>query len=114
MLAEHAVVKILDSPVNSYKSKIEQINGDQQTPHPGPIQSVIIPGNEQVKTLAKEVQDAGIDVRAILSPTVPKGTERLRISLHTFNTEQQLQELMGVISSALKNEEVNRNLVNAT
>ena len=60
-----------------------------------PIQIVIVPGNDQVKKVAGDLQTAGLDVRAILYPTVPSGKERLRIVLHAFNT---LKELQGVIN----------------
>ncbi len=59
-----------------------------------PIQIVIIPGNEEVKKVADELQKHNLDVRAILYPTVPKGKERLRIVLHAFNSEDEVKELL--------------------
>ncbi|MDE3236902.1 MAG: 8-amino-7-oxononanoate synthase [Bacteroidota bacterium] len=59
-----------------------------------PIQGVVIPGNEAVRTTANVLQQNGLDVRPVLYPTVPKGKERLRIVLHSFNTEEQLQQLL--------------------
>jgi len=35
----------------------------------------------------------GFDVRAILSPTVKEGEERLRICIHSYNTEKEIKEL---------------------
>ena len=58
-----------------------------------PIQVVIVPGNTAVKALAHRLQGAGLDVRPILSPTVAKGRERLRIVLHAFNTEEEIDKL---------------------
>jgi 8-amino-7-oxononanoate synthase len=58
-----------------------------------PIQVVVIPGNEAVKAVAETLQKNNLDVRAILYPTVPKGSERLRIVLHAFNTIQQVEAL---------------------
>jgi 8-amino-7-oxononanoate synthase len=58
-----------------------------------PIQVVIVPGNAAVKALAGRLQAAGLDVRPILSPTVEKGRERLRIVLHAFNTEEEIDRL---------------------
>jgi len=58
-----------------------------------PIQAVVIPGNDAVKEVAGTLQDAGMDVRPILYPTVPKGSERLRIVLHAFNSLHEVQEL---------------------
>lgn len=59
-----------------------------------PIQGVIIPGNEQVKEAALRLQEKTFDVRPILYPTVPKGMERLRIVLHSYNTEEQVDRLI--------------------
>jgi 8-amino-7-oxononanoate synthase len=58
-----------------------------------PIQAVIIPGNEAVRAVAEQLQREGFDVRPILYPTVPKGKERLRIVLHAFNTQEELDQL---------------------
>jgi 8-amino-7-oxononanoate synthase len=54
------------------------------------IQTAIFPGNSNVKNAATALQQAGLDVRPILSPTVPAGSERLRICLHTYNTDQEI------------------------
>ncbi|MBA4167346.1 MAG: 8-amino-7-oxononanoate synthase [Chitinophagaceae bacterium] len=59
-----------------------------------PIQGVIIPGNDKVRAVAATLQANGLDVRAILYPTVPKGSERLRVVLHAFNTEQEIMQLV--------------------
>lgn len=62
-----------------------------------PIQVVIIPGNDSVKAVAATLQEAGMDVRPILYPTVPKGGERLRIVLHAFNTEKEVKKLLSLL-----------------
>jgi len=61
------------------------------------IQGVIVPGNDAVKALAATLQQNGLDIRPILSPTVPKGSERLRIVLHSFNTQEELERLIGLL-----------------
>ena len=58
-----------------------------------PIQGVVIPGNEQCRAVAQQLAAQGIQAKAILSPTVPAGAERIRICLHTFNTAEQLDLL---------------------
>jgi 8-amino-7-oxononanoate synthase len=63
------------------------------------IQSSIISGNEKVKTIAKQLQEKGFDVKAILSPTVPEGQERLRICLHSYNSKAEITELLQLLSS---------------
>jgi 8-amino-7-oxononanoate synthase len=64
-----------------------------------PIQVVLIPGNERVREAAAVLQSASLDVRPILYPTVPKDTERLRIVLHAFNTEEEVQLLVRLLNT---------------
>jgi len=65
------------------------------------IQSIIVPGNRNAKQMAEHLQKKGFDVRAILSPTVLPGMERLRICIHTFNTEEEIIGLGSAISQHL-------------
>lgn len=65
------------------------------------IQSAIIPGNESVKLIAAQLQQSGFDVKAILSPTVPEGQERLRICLHSYNTEAEISNLLQTLAELL-------------
>ncbi|HBD26432.1 8-amino-7-oxononanoate synthase [Flavobacterium sp.] len=58
------------------------------------IHCAIIPGNEKVKSVAKQLQENGFDVKAILSPTVSEGQERLRFCLHSYNSEQEINTLL--------------------
>ena len=58
------------------------------------IQCILIAGNENVNAAAVRLQINGFDVRAIRSPTVKKGTERLRICLHSFNSEEEIKNLV--------------------
>lgn len=62
------------------------------------IQGVIVPGNREVRELASNLQQQGLDVRPILYPTVPQGLERLRIILHSFNTKEELEKLISCLS----------------
>ncbi len=58
------------------------------------IQVMIVPGSEKVRHAASQLQSEGFDVRPILSPTVKAGQERLRICLHSFNTEKEIKDLV--------------------
>lgn len=62
------------------------------------IQGIVVPGNEEVKRLAARLQENGLDVRPILYPTVPKGSERLRIVLHSFNKEEELERMISLLT----------------
>lgn len=55
------------------------------------IQSIKIPGNDNVRYAAQKMMEAGYDVRALMSPTVRQGHEVLRICLHAYNTEQEVE-----------------------
>lgn len=54
------------------------------------IQCIMVSGNESCRRLATHLQSNGLDIRPILSPTVPQGQERLRICLHQFNTKEEI------------------------
>ncbi len=65
-----------------------------------PIQPVIL-GNSQAAVRAQgELQEAGFRVVAIRAPTVPQGSERLRVSLSAAHTEAQVDALAAAISRA--------------
>lgn len=61
------------------------------------IQSVPIQGNEAVKHAAQAIVKQGFDVRPLMSPTVQRGHEMLRVCLHAFNTDDELAQLINHI-----------------
>lgn len=65
------------------------------------IQCAIIPGNDKVRSVARQLQHQGFDVRPILSPTVPEGQERLRICLHSYNSEAEIAQILTLLQSCL-------------
>ena len=67
------------------------------------IHCCLVPGNQRARKVAYNLQSMGFDVRAILSPTVPEGQERLRICLHSFNTKDAIERLLELLSSAINN-----------
>lgn len=71
--------------------------GVETLPSETPIQVVMRPGNTEVRELAAGLQAAGLDVRAIMHPTVPKGMERLRIVLHSYNTFEEVDKLISLL-----------------
>lgn len=81
-----------------HKSSILKSNMPSQellrsSKNPSAIQCVFLDGNEKVMEFSKALQQLGFDIKAIRSPTVPKGKERLRICMHLHNTEQEILEL---------------------
>jgi len=59
----------------------------------------VVPGNDRVVAFAKKLQAAGHDVKPIRSPTVPAGTERVRVCIHAHNSEAEID---GLVQEILK------------
>jgi len=68
------------------------MNGDS------PIQWIGCSGSGACRRLAAAGVAAGLDLRPILSPTVPKGQEGIRVCLHAFNTEEEVRAVGEVVS----------------
>jgi len=86
---------------NNIKLFKEQIN--PESPYPllnsdSPIQCIVFKSNDKARDMANILQNKGFDVRAILSPTVAAGTERIRICLHAFNTTNDINKLATIIN----------------
>lgn len=62
-----------------------------------PIQVVIVKGNSEVKKKALQLQQNGFDVRPVMSPTVKEGQERLRICIHTHNSDESILKLASLL-----------------
>lgn len=65
------------------------------------IHSAIILGNDKVKKIASQLQEKGFEVKAILSPTVPEGQERLRFCLHSYTTESEMKNVLDELSTLI-------------
>ncbi len=76
---------------------IKSDQAERWLPSSSPIQGLVVPGNAVARKVAARVQAAGLDVRAILSPTVPVGKERLRICIHQFNTTEEIDRLIDMV-----------------
>jgi 8-amino-7-oxononanoate synthase len=68
------------------------------------IQCLLLNSNTKAKQAAGHLQNAGFDVRPILSPTVPQGTERIRICMHSFNTAADINQLTATINTFINAE----------
>ena len=75
--------------------------GDQLIESSSPIQCIIVKGNEKVIEAAKKIQKKGFDVRPIMSPTIPVGKERIRVCIHSFNSEDETKMLAEAIEKSI-------------
>lgn len=112
-LSPHSVATILVAYQQLAKSEVERAKLFQNItyfksclpssiihlPSPSTIHSIIIPGNERVKTIAQQLQQQGFDVKPILSPTVPDGQERLRFCLHSYNSQKEIFTVLDLLST---------------
>lgn len=87
----------LTERISVFKSESEKLNIQKLTSN-SQIQGIIVPGNNSIKSVSSNLQTNGFDIRPILSPTVAKGSERLRICLHTFNTHEEIKQLVHLLS----------------
>ena len=61
------------------------------------IQSLMIPGNDRAMTAAARLRERGFLVTAIRAPSVPPGTERIRICLHASNSKRDVEGLFAAL-----------------
>lgn len=67
-----------------------------------PIQCFIIPGNTKVKAIEQGLLKKGIGIKAIRHPTVEKGKERIRLCLHSFNTETEIKHCLQALEELIQ------------
>lgn len=78
----------------------EKIKGLSVLSHPNsPIQSIIFEDIDTLKMKEKKLLEKEFGVKAIYSPTVKKGSERLRISIHAFNSFKDIDGLCKILTS---------------
>lgn len=63
------------------------------------IHCCVIGGNKQTKNSATQLQQKGFDVKPILSPTVPQNQERLRFCLHSYNSTEEITNVLELLST---------------
>lgn len=67
------------------------------------VQCFYARGNSRCKKVALALNRAGFDVKPMLSPFVPKGSERIRICIHAFNTKDEINALIKELENQLLN-----------
>lgn len=86
-------IATLKERIDCFKQHMAHLPPSQYIQSDSPIQTIIVPGNEQVVQLSQHLAQQGMDVRPIRRPTVPTGKERIRICLHRHNSLEEIQEL---------------------
>ncbi|MEM9259013.1 MAG: 8-amino-7-oxononanoate synthase [Bacteroidota bacterium] len=90
----------LQSIISLFRQKMETSRlAHLLLPVKGPIQILQIPGNQSVMRAEAACREDGLLVKGIRSPTVAVGSERIRLCLHAFNTESELERLVNCLQS---------------
>ncbi|MDW3195283.1 MAG: 8-amino-7-oxononanoate synthase [Cytophagales bacterium] len=86
--------------VKYYRETCEKVF-DKASKSYSAIQPVWISGSDKALEASKQLQENGYQALAIRPPTVKAGTERLRISLHTFNSKASIDGLIGCLKEVM-------------
>ena len=89
-------IEKLRSNIELLKKLTADVKGDL-LPSDSSIQCLVVGSNDKARAIANKLQTAGLDVRPILSPTIAKGSERLRICLHSFNSADEITLLSKIL-----------------
>lgn len=72
----------------------------QHSDSPSPIQAIFTTSTAAAMELSQQLLEQGIYVSAIRPPTVPQGTARLRITLSSAHTQQDIEHLIDCLSTS--------------
>ena len=90
----------LRSNIDHFRQMIERFNLKEIfITSSSPIQSAVIKSPDRVKEIAARLREHHFDAKAILSPTVPIGQERIRFCIHSHNTSAEIQEILFLLST---------------
>lgn len=73
-------------------------------PNSTPVQSILVRDNQKADELSRYLLKSGVDIRAIKAPTVRRGEEMLRLCLHAFNSENEIDLLISILKEWLNEE----------
>ncbi len=86
--------------IDAFLSEIENLNLTSNfIPSRSPIQSFLLPDSSDPEEIKKVLQEHKMGAKVIFSPTVPKGQERIRICIHSFNTSSEIQRILQLLST---------------
>ena len=76
-----------------------QIEGLHWLKSESSIQALIVGDTKKTKALAEQLHTDGFALKAITSPTVAKGSDRIRICLHAHNTHSQIDAFANILQA---------------
>lgn len=102
ILAAYRLLPDLDEPrkrLQENSERFDRLFSPRSQPSSvwSPIKSVRVAGSERAMRSADVLIKQGFLVRAIRAPSVPAGQERLRVCLHSFNHETEIDGLVSCL-----------------
>jgi 8-amino-7-oxononanoate synthase len=98
--SEESQLNNLQQNIQFFKSEIKRLQLQQLfSDSDSAIQCYILSETNLVKHISEALKKEGFDVKPILSPTVPKGKERLRFCLHSYNTPQEITKVLELLTT---------------
>ena len=95
-------IKRLQDNLVFFKEKYSALGLEKHfIPSSSAIQSCVVEGNAKVLKISKILLDKGFYVKAIRSPTVPEGKERLRFCLHSTKGKEEIGLVLELLSKHL-------------
>lgn len=92
------VVNTLQNNIAHFKAELKRLQLQNKfIVSDSAIHCCIVKGNAEIKNIALQLQNKGFHVKPILSPTVPKGQERLRFCLHSYNSEAEITKVLELL-----------------
>ena len=99
---EEVPLNLLRARISYFAKAARQLSEEVCTVQPGPIQAIRVAGSVACRRVAAVLQGSGYALLPILSPTVSEGSEQIRICLHSFNTEEEIERLVKELRHCLQ------------
>lgn len=100
-LKEGELTKILRDRISYFNSTKKELGLSDFIQSDSAIHCVLISNTNEIIKLSKIFGNNKLDVKPVFAPTVPSGTERFRICLHTYNSEEEIYNLLSILKKVL-------------
>lgn len=88
-------IDALKNNISYFNNRLSSENGFIESS--SAIHCKITPGNKTVQDLELRLAEQNLFVKSIKSPTVKDGEERIRVCLHSYNTQEQIDLLLSAL-----------------
>lgn len=101
LLQQGGVMAPLQEVIHYYLQQTAPLAIPQLSANRTPIQTLVVGNNHTCKQISMQLEQNNLLAKAILSPTVRLGSERIRICLHSYNTFPEIDALLYHIREAM-------------